>query len=510
MRAPAAQAQVARCRHACDVHVGYSTSAAGAPLCAAAAATLGAWAARHRALAARRWRRHRPSRAQLRAQLYRDAETHAEQQEEEEDNSEVEAMMSELRGLGASRGQALGSDADVPAEEDAQADSSEGAGEGVDISSIERSGRICVMGVPNSGKSSLVNALVGAKVSIVSPKAQTTRQKVLGLALLAPRPDVPPNTQAVFVDTAGIMQLGGLGEDQGGPHRKNKGKKLFKMSKLHKAMVKTAWKATRDVEHIWWVLDAGKCYLYGEFMPPQAELDGVAIGPPVKDHWWLHPEMNEELDFLRRLRKNKRPVQVVLNKMDLLRDEGVDLDQFTVTMRDRLLKDLGNDLDGQPLLQSLWPTSVLHDEESLIPLKVWLCENLPRQSPIYPVEAVSDVPARVAASEITREKLFGVLREEVPYHTAVVNAVWRETEDGTLLLGQKVVVRTEGQMRIVRSILRDITEEAEQEISETINFGRPVRLHFQVMVDDKWMEKEAYYADLQGLLQQSGSLMYPH
>eukprot|EP00415_Alexandrium_ostenfeldii_P003339 UN3339 len=69
---------------------------------------------------------------------------------------------------------------------------------------------------------------------------------------------------------------------------------------------------------------------------------------------------------------------------------------------------------------------------------------------------------------------------------------------------------TEGQMRIVRAILRGVTEEAEREISETINFGRPVRLHFQVVVDPKWMENEAYYNDLQGLLQQTGSLIYPH
>lgn len=425
--------------------------------------------------------------------------------EEVEGIDELEAMVTELRGLGASKGVGAGDD-----DQDAEAagGSTASDSEAIDVSNIERSGRICVMGVPNSGKSSLVNTLVGAKVSIVSPKPQTTRQKVLGLALLSPRPGAQPSTQAIFVDTAGIMQLSTQPQEQGGPYRR-RAKRLFRTGKLHKAMVKTAWKATRDVEALWWVIDAGKCHMYGDFMPPCAELDGIPVGPPVRDHWWLHPEMDEELAFLRKLRKMKRQVHVVFNKVDLLRERNIDVEQFTVTMRERLAEDLGMDLEGKPLLQNLWPTSVLYDPDSLVPLKLWLCENLPRQSPIYPVEAVSDVPARVAASEITREKLFAVLREEVPYAMAVVNAVWREDPGGKLTLGQKIVVRTEGQRWIVKGKLRDITEDAEQEISETINFGQPVALHFQVLVDADWQDNEAYYADLQGLLQQGGSLMYP-
>merc|ERR1711963_470389 len=105
---------------------------------------------------------------------------------------ELESMMTELRDLEATRSGA-GPDAEEP---DGDGDD-EGA---VDVRHIERSGQVCVLGVPNAGKSSLVNALVGAKVSIVSPKPQTTRQRVLGLTLLSPRPNTPPTTQAVFVD----------------------------------------------------------------------------------------------------------------------------------------------------------------------------------------------------------------------------------------------------------------------------------------------------------------------
>lgn len=476
---------------------------------------LGAWTKCRRLQASScvSWRRHRRARTLLRAETpYMGAHPLTDDMDS---LPEVEAMMSELRGLEASKVRdkdAAASVYDSFANEAAGRDegNSDGSVDGiVDVSNIERSGRVCVIGVPNSGKSSLVNALVGAKVSIVSPKPQTTRQKVLGLALLAPRPGAPPNTQAVFVDTAGIMQLSETPQEQGGPYRK-RAKRLFNAGRLHQAMVKTAWKATRDVEAIFWVLDAGKCYMYGDYMPPCAELDGIAVGPPIRDAWWTHPELDEELAVMRKVRKMKKQVHVVLNKVDLLREKSVDVEQFALMMRERLLEDLGNDSEGRPLMLNLWPTSVLHEPGSIVPLKLWLCANLPQQSPIYPLAAVSDVPARVAASEVTREKLFGVLREEVPYSLAVVNAVWRETPEGKLMLGQKIVVKTEGQRKIVRGQLRHITEAAEEEISANINFGRPVELHFQVLVDARWQDDEAYYTDLQGLLQQNGSLMYPN
>mmetsp|Transcript_40346 Transcript_40346/g.94439 ORF Transcript_40346/g.94439 Transcript_40346/m.94439 type:complete len:593 (-) Transcript_40346:46-1824(-) len=418
--------------------------------------------------------------------------------------SELEAMMSELRTLEASRGSESSDHAEdsvvVAATDDAT------AMEPVDVTQLERSGQIAVLGVPNSGKSSLVNALVGAKVSIVSPKPQTTRQRILGLALLAPTADSAPTTQAVFADTAGIMEVGESVSEFAFRHKR---KRLFRQTRLHKAMVKTAWKQTRASDALFWVLDASKCLTYGDYMPACAELDGVSIGPAVEDSWWLHPELAEELSFLRRLRRLNAKVNVVLNKVDLLRDMRVDVEAFVSQMKDVLLQDLGVDANGEVLLQNLWPTSVLKDPESLDPVKMWLCENLPKQSPIYPVESLSDVPARVAASEITREKLFNVLREEVPYQIAVINVVWQEEADGMLRLGQRVIVNNEGQVKIVRSWLRQVTEEAEAEISEIVNLGRPVELHFQIQVDPKWQEKEDYYQDLQGLLDRSGSLLFP-
>eukprot|EP00971_Amphidinium_carterae_P175338 3475757-Amphidinium_carterae.1 len=139
-------------------------------------------------------------------------------------------------------------------------------------------------------------------------------------------------------------------------------------------------------------------------------------------------------------------------------------------------------------------------ENSLLPVRAWLCENLPEHSgPRYPLQSASDVPARVVASEITREKLFEYLRQETPYQLTVLTTVWREDADpdGTLVLGQKVVVLKESQARIVRSIFRAITPECEEEISARANGGRPVCLHFAVQVDPEWMNKAEYYDDLE-------------
>merc|ERR1719245_72823 len=158
-------------------------------------------------------------------------------------------------------------------------------------------------------------------------------------------------------------------------------KKLFQKGRLHKAMVKTAWKAMREVDAIFWVLDASKCCIYGDYMPECASLDGIAVGPPVSDAWWMHPELAEEQAFLAKIRRTGRQVHVVLNKIDLLREMDVDVDQFTLNMREQLDRDLGPCANGEPILKSLWPTSVLHEPESLWPIRAWLCEKLPRQSP---------------------------------------------------------------------------------------------------------------------------------
>merc|ERR1719188_2900082 len=307
------------------------------------------------------------------------------------------------------------------------------------------------------------------------------------------------------------MDLGsGPGDDILGTHAKRQKKKShFKKNPLHKAMVRTAWKALRQADAIFWVVDAWKCARYGDFLPEVAELDGVAIGPPVKDAWWTHPELAEELAIIRKFRRVGREVHVILNKMDRIEAMGIGQEEFALGMREQLTKDLGNIYGTeQPILRNLWPTSVAHDPDSLNPLRKWLCTNMPMQSPIYPLDAVSDVPARVLASEIVREKLFEVLNEELPYSLNVVTAVWREGDDGTLRLGLRVIIRKPSQAVIARGCLRKIANDAEDEISEAINFGRPVQLHFQIAVEPDWMTNQAYYEDVQGLLSQQDSLMY--
>jgi len=387
-------------------------------------------------------------------------------------------------------------------EDDDRSSPSSSHEEELDFSNLERSGQIAILGVPNSGKSSLVNELVGSKVTIVSPKPQTTRQRTLGVALLSPKPEsTKPTTQACFVDTAGIMQYDRSKEreDNFRIHLRNKRESTH----LHKAMVKTAWKSVREADVLFWVLDASKCFVYGDYMPESATLDGVEIIPRLALAWWLHPELREELEFIERLRKLQRKVHVVLNKIDLLEDMAVDVEEYTIMMRARLKEDLGIDQDGEELLQNLWAVSVLNQPETLVPIKRWLCENLPKQSPIYPVEMTTDAPRRVLASEITREKLFLNLRKEVPYKIAVRNVMWEPQEDGSLHLGQVVVAENKRHVNILRSALKEVTEDAETDISEHVNCGRPVLLHFRLEVDPEWVEKQEYYSDVQGLCGES-------
>jgi GTPase Era involved in 16S rRNA processing len=240
-------------------------------------------------------------------------------------------------------------------------------------------------------------------------------------------------------------------------------------------------------------------------------LDGIPIGDPLPFAWWSHPELMDEMYLIQRLssRKKKVHVQVVLNKMDLVVDElGVDPDGLVSIVRDRLNQDLGTLDDGTPIVQNIWPTSALTDDSSLDPIRTWLCENLPEQSPIFPLDSVSDVSAKVIAAEITREWLFKDARAEVPYQTNVVTVIWKELENGTLKLGQKVIVRKKSHALICKGVLRKINRDVEQETSETLNFGRPVELHFQISVEPDWENNPVYYDEVQGILSQTASLQY--
>lgn len=324
-----------------------------------------------------------------------------------------------------------------------------------------------------------MNALVGAKVSIVSSKPQTTRQRVLGLALLAPRPDMAPTTQAVLVDTAGVMSV-----ESDGFESFEKRKKKVLMTKLLRSMVKTAWKSTRDADAIIWVLDAWKCSRYGDFLPPAASLDGFDITAPVSDPWWRSPQLEAEVGILRKLRKKQQKVTVVLNKIDLLEYYGVDVVETVATVREQLNLSLGTNENGEALLENLFPTSVAKDPASLGMLKKWLCETLPRQSPIFPLDVICDMPLRVIASEMTREKLFFELRHNLPYACAVVTKVWEETPEGGLVIGQQVVVKATSASRILQGVLKKITPELEGKVSKAVNDGRPVELHFNVKAGD--------------------------
>jgi GTPase Era involved in 16S rRNA processing len=284
-------------------------------------------------------------------------------------------------------------------------------------------------------------------------------------------------------DTAGVFDTQMKKIEMEGTRRKG----YFKQTRMLKAAVKTAWSAVRTSDVVFWVIDAWKLPSYGGHLPDVPMLDGIPIGDPLPFAWWSHPELMDEMYLIQRLssRKKKVPVQVVLNKMDL-----------------------GTLDDGTPIVQNIWPTSALTDDSSLDPIRTWLCENLPEQSPIFPLDSVSDVSAKVIAAEITREWLFKDARAEVPYQTNVVTVIWKELENGTLKLGQKVIVRKKSHALICKGVLRKINRDVEQETSETLNFGRPVELHFQISVEPDWENNPVYYDEVQGILSQTASLQY--
>ena len=217
-------------------------------------------------------------------------------------------------------------------------------------------GFVAVIGAPNAGKSTLVNALVGAKVSIVSPRVQTTRSIVRGIAIFG-------MSQVIFADTPGIFQ----------PKKR-----------LERAMVAAAWAGAADAEVILLVVDASKAGKHAD-----ADHDTDRIVADIK--------------------KSNRKALLVLNKVD-------------ITPKERLL-DLTARLHASEVFQEIFMISALTGD-GLDQLRDHLAAQMSPGPWLFPEDEISDMPARLLASEITREKLFLNLRQELPYSCAVETERW--------------------------------------------------------------------------------------
>lgn len=291
----------------------------------------------------------------------------------------------------------------------------------------QRCGFVAVVGAPNAGKSTLVNALVGAKVSIVSPRVQTTRTLVRGIAMYE-------TTQVVFVDTPGIFQ----------PRKR-----------LERAMVAAAWAGAADAEVVLLVVDALKA---------------------------AKPGGEDEVDrIVAELKAGARKALLALNKVDLA-DKGK-------------LLELTKRLHETGVFTEIFMVSALTGD-GLDRLRAYLAAQMPQGPWLFPEDEVTDMPSRLLAAEVTREKLFLNLKQELPYSCAVETEGWEERKDGSIRVEQVVYVAREGHRPIVLGQggqrIKTIGAAARGEL-ETM-FDRRVHLFLRVKVNERWNEDRALYA----------------
>jgi len=280
-----------------------------------------------------------------------------------------------------------------------------------------RAGFVALIGTPNAGKSTLVNQLVGAKVSIVSHKVQTTRSIIRGIVMAGP-------AQIVLVDTPGIFA----------PKRR-----------LDRAMVNTAWGGASDADIVALLIDAKR---------------GIEPG-------------TEEI--LTRLVDVARPRVLILNKIDLVR-------------RDTLLA-LAAEANARCRFDATFMVSALTGD-GVDDLRAHLAAAVPPGPWLYPEDQISDLPLRSLAAEITREKVFLRLHDELPYASTVETEQWKDLRDGSVRIEQTIFVERESQKKIVLgaggATIRAISMAARQEIAEIAE--KPVHLFLFVKVRENWAD----------------------
>lgn len=307
------------------------------------------------------------------------------------------------------------------------------------MSDQTRCGFAAILGSPNAGKSTLTNALVGEKVSIVTHKVQTTRFAVRGVALEG-------GSQIILVDTPGVFA----------PKRR-----------LDKSMVAAAWAGAEDADAVIHVIDAGA----------RSRLED---GTPKSGDRLMVDDDNR---VTAGLEKAGRKAILALNKVDLI-------------SRDKLLA----------MSQALFETGVYSDVfmisaktgSGVKQLKSFLAEQMPEGVWHYPEDQVADLPSRILAAEITREKVYLRLHEELPYSSMVETEVWKKLRDGSLRVEQSIIVERDTQKPIVLgkggSAVKSIGEAARKEMEVVL--GCKVHLFLNVKVDAKWMARRSHYKDV--------------
>jgi GTP-binding protein Era len=287
-----------------------------------------------------------------------------------------------------------------------------------------RFGFIAIIGAPNAGKSTLVNTLVGAKVSIVSHKVQTTRMPVRGIA-------IEGASQLVFIDTPGIFA----------PRRR-----------LDRAMVDAAWGGAGDADVVAMLVDAAK-------------------------------GLDEEVErILERLKNTRMPLVLVLNKVDRVKKE-------------RLL-DLARQCNERAQFKDTFMISALSGD-GVADFRAYLARSVQAGPWHYPPDEITDAPLRLLASEITREKIFERLHDELPYEMTVETTSWLEQKKG-VRIEQTIFVERDSQKAIVLGNgghqIKQLSMEARKELSAILE--KPVHLFLFVKVREGWGDDPERYSEI--------------
>lgn len=288
-------------------------------------------------------------------------------------------------------------------------------------------GFVALLGAPNAGKSTLLNTVVGAKVSIVSPKVQTTRTRVLGIA-------IADNSQLIFVDTPGIFA----------PRRR-----------LDRAMVSAAWDGAADADIVCLLVDV------------------------QRNEKTLDPDTRQALD---KLAGDKRPVVLILNKIDLISPPSL------LALTQRLHQ-------AYEFAETFMISALTGD--GVDDLMKFVTAAVPQGPWLYPADQLSDMPDRLLAAEITREKLFLRLRQELPYALTVETESWDEKPDGSVRIQQIIYVRRDNQRAIVLGKggqqIKSVGAAARSELQDILQ--RDVHLFLFVKVRDSWQNDPERYRD---------------
>ncbi|WP_170441975.1 GTPase Era [Ruegeria arenilitoris] len=290
-----------------------------------------------------------------------------------------------------------------------------------------RAGFIALIGEPNAGKSTLLNRMVGAKVSIVTHKVQTTRTRIRGVAMEG-------DAQLVFVDTPGLFK----------PRRR-----------LDRAMVAAAWGGAADADIIVLMVEAHR---------------GITEG------------VERILDGLSEIAQGRK-VALAINKID--RVEAPALLSLTRDLNDRF-----------PFAETFMISA--EKGHGVDDLRKWLAQQLPEGPWLYPEDQIADLPLRMIAAEITREKLTLRLHQELPYQLTVETENWEERKDGSAKIDQIIYVMRDGHKGIVLGkrgeTIKAVSQAARAELEEFLD--RKVHLFLQVKVRPNWLEEAERYSEM--------------